>query len=250
MLERFLKKQNESQAEDLTSQVPKHVAIVMDGNGRWATRQGLPRNIGHREGMKKIHEVAKAADDVGVEILTLFAFSTENWGRPKNEVDFILRLPQRFLSSELPKLQKNNVCVKIIGSANELPVHTQVAVNRAAEETKHNTGIVLNLALNYGGRAEITQAVRKLCEDVEQGKKQANDITEQHIEDYLFTSEIPDPDLFIRTSGELRLSNFMLWQMAYSEFVFTDVLWPEFSRQDFFEAVDIYQKRKRRYGSI
>ncbi|MBM7632621.1 isoprenyl transferase [Geomicrobium sediminis] len=250
MLERFLKKQNESQEAGTFLHVPEHVAIVMDGNGRWATKRGLPRNIGHREGMKRIHEITESADDIGVKILTMFAFSTENWGRPQTEVDFILRLPERFIESELPKLMKNNVQVKMMGSNDGLPQHTINAVQKAVNETANNDGIVLNLALNYGGRADITRAVQKLCLEVDEGKRDANSITEQDITESLFSHHYPDPDLFIRTSGEIRLSNFMLWQMAYSEFVFTDVLWPDFSKKDFLEAIDVYQARKRRYGSL
>ncbi|QQK80230.1 isoprenyl transferase [Salicibibacter cibi] len=250
MLGRFFNHQKESQAVDVKTEVPPHVAIIMDGNGRWALKRGMPRNIGHREGMKTIHRIAETANDMGVEVLTLFAFSSENWLRPKTEVDFILRLPERFLSSELPKLQANNVQVRVIGAVEDLPSHTKKAVETAMLETADNDGIILNLALNYGGRSEIVQAVKRLSTEVEQGRYQAEDITEEMISDKLYTSDFPDPDLLIRTSGEIRLSNFMLWQMAYSEFWFTDVLWPDFNADDFAEAISVFQQRKRRYGGV
>ncbi|MBB6449278.1 undecaprenyl diphosphate synthase [Geomicrobium halophilum] len=250
MLDRFLDKQNGTQPVDVHTEVPEHVAIILDGNGRWARKRGMPRNVGHREGMKTIHRITESANEMGVKVLTLFAFSTENWVRPKTEVDFILRLPERFLTSELPKLQANNVQVRLMGAVDELPAHTKKAVDRVAEETAGNDGIMLNLALNYGGRSDIVRAAKKVCEQVQQGNFRPGDINEEMISEHLFTKELPDPDLLIRTSGELRLSNFMLWQMAYSEFWFTDVLWPDFSTEDFVEAIQVYQKRKRRYGGV
>ncbi|SDI94414.1 isoprenyl transferase [Natribacillus halophilus] len=250
MLGRFFNNQKESRSLEVETDVPVHVAIVMDGNGRWALKRGMPRNIGHREGMKAIHRITEAANDIGVKVLTLFAFSTENWLRPQSEVDFILRLPDRFLSHELPKLQANNVQVRIMGSVEALPSHTKKAVETVTKETAANDGLILNLALNYGGRSDIVQAVQQLCEGVEQGRYRADDITEAKLSELLYTADFPDPDLLIRTSGEVRLSNFMLWQMAYSEFWFTDVLWPDFSPEDFAAAVEVYQKRKRRYGGV
>lgn len=250
MLGRFFNHQKETQAVDVKTDVPAHVAVIMDGNGRWALKRGLPRNIGHREGMKTIHSIAETANDIGVQVLTLFAFSSENWLRPKTEIDFILRLPERFLSSELPKLQANNVQVRVMGAVEDLPSHTKKAVETVMHETADNDGIILNLALNYGGRSDIVQALKLLGSDIEQGRCQIEDITEDMISDKLYTSDFPDPDLLIRTSGEIRLSNFMLWQMAYSEFWFTDVLWPDFSTEDFAEAISVFQQRKRRYGGV
>ncbi|MFB5660534.1 isoprenyl transferase [Alteribacillus sp. HJP-4] len=254
MIDRFFSQTRPKQGEDAETiklgRIPSHIAIIMDGNGRWAKKKGLPRVAGHREGMKVINRVVEKADEIGVKYLTLYAFSTENWKRPKTEVDFLMKLPERFLGNELPKLQKNNVKVRVMGDKNLLPSHTSRAVDKAVEETKHNTGIVLNFALNYGSRHELMQAVRTLCEEVEAGKRSALDIDENVLSERLLSSGLPDPDLLIRTSGEIRLSNFMLWQLAYSEFWFTDVLWPDFGEDDLMEAVHIYQTRKRRYGGV
>ncbi|MFZ4454184.1 isoprenyl transferase [Salibacterium aidingense] len=230
--------------------IPSHIAIIMDGNGRWAKQKGLPRVAGHREGMKTITNVVEKANDIGIQFLTLYAFSTENWKRPKTEVDFLMKLPERFLDKELPALQKNNVKVKTIGDPSLLPPHTKQAVDKAVRETENNSGLVLNFALNYGGRHELVEAVRKLGREVEHGHLKPEDITESLFSDRLLTSEIPDPDLLIRTSGEIRLSNFMLWQLAYSEFWFTEVLWPDFNGGHLVEAVQRYQQRKRRYGGV
>lgn len=230
--------------------VPKHVAIIMDGNGRWAKKRGLPRIAGHREGMSVINKIVKQANSLGVEVLTLYAFSTENWKRPKNEVDFLMRLPERYLSVELPKLIEENVRVRLMGSKESLPSHTINAVDDAIEQTKNNTGLILNFALNYGSRDEIVYAIQNIADDVQKGKLDPSSISDELIEQYLMTQELRDPDLLIRTSGEIRLSNFMLWQLAYTEFWFTDVLWPDFSEQHFLEAIKVYQQRTRRYGGI
>lgn len=230
--------------------IPKHIAIIMDGNGRWAKQKGLPRIAGHREGMKVINKVVRRANELGVEILTLYAFSTENWKRPKTEVDYLMKLPERFLSVELPKLMEENVKVRLMGSIENLPEHTRNAVNKAVKETANNTGLILNFALNYGSRFEIVEAMKKISEQIEQGTLSANDVDESLFTAHLMTSELRDPDLLIRTSGEIRLSNFMLWQVAYSEFWFTDVLWPDFSELHLDEAITVYQKRARRYGGV
>ncbi|GAK38474.1 isoprenyl transferase [Paenibacillus urinalis] len=230
--------------------IPKHVAIIMDGNGRWAKRQGLPRIMGHQSGMKAVKRATIAANDLGVEYLTMYAFSTENWTRPRDEVDFLMRLPVDFLSQELDELIEKNVRVKMMGHEEQLPEHTIKAVKEAIEKTKHNTGMVLNFALNYGSRKEITEAVRLLGLKIEAGELQASEITSELIGEHLLTSSLPDPDLLIRTSGELRLSNFMLWQLAYSEMWFTDIYWPEFEKQHLYEAVAEYQQRTRRYGGL
>ena len=230
--------------------VPKHVAIIMDGNGRWAKKRGLPRIAGHREGMSVINKIVKKANSLGVEVLTLYAFSTENWKRPKNEVDFLMRLPERYLSVELPKLIEENVKVRLMGSKDSLPTHTINAVDNAIEKTKMNTGLVLNFALNYGSRDEIVSAIQKIAHEVSVGKLDHNSINDELVGQYLMTQELRDPDLLIRTSGEIRLSNFMLWQLAYTEFWFTDVLWPDFTEQHFLEAIQVYQQRTRRYGGI
>ncbi|MCT8139852.1 isoprenyl transferase [Anaerobacillus sp. CMMVII] len=255
MLEKFSnwisKNEQERKVEDVTIEnVPKHVAIIMDGNGRWAKKRGLPRIAGHREGMSVINKIVKQANSLGIEVLTLYAFSTENWKRPKNEVDFLMRLPERYLSVELPKLIEENVKVRLMGSKDSLPAHTIAAVDNAIEKTKQNTGLVLNFALNYGSRDEIVLAVQNIAKEVSAGKLTADEINDTLVDQYLMTNELRDPDLLIRTSGEIRLSNFMLWQLAYTEFWFTDVLWPDFTEQHFLEAINVYQQRTRRYGGI
>ncbi|MFB4162698.1 isoprenyl transferase [Alteribacillus sp. JSM 102045] len=230
--------------------IPTHIAIIMDGNGRWAKNKGLPRIAGHREGMKVINKVVEKADELGVKYLTLYAFSTENWKRPKTEVDFLMKLPERFLSKELPKLQKNNVKVRIMGDESLLPSHTVQAVRKAVEETSDNTGLLLNFALNYGSRHELVQMMKKTGEDIASGSINPEDIDEEMVSKRLLSNGLPDPDLLIRTSGEIRLSNFMLWQLAYSEFWFTEVLWPDFKDKDLIEAIHTFQQRKRRYGGV
>ncbi|WP_223588512.1 isoprenyl transferase [Neobacillus bataviensis] len=230
--------------------VPEHVAIIMDGNGRWAKKRALPRIAGHHEGMKVVRKTTMLANDLGVKTLTLYAFSTENWKRPKNEVEYIMKLPEEFLGTFLPELVENNVQVKMMGYKDQLPVHTLHAIEKAIEETKHNNGLVLNFALNYGSRAEIIDAVKQVLNDSKSGILKENELDEQVFSSYLMTSEFADPDLLIRTSGEIRLSNFMLWQLAYSEFWFTDVLWPDFSEEHLLEAIEVFQKRQRRFGGI
>ncbi|MDB4868507.1 MAG: isoprenyl transferase [Cohnella sp.] len=230
--------------------IPEHVAVIMDGNGRWAKSRGLPRFAGHHSGMKAVKRIAKAADRIGVKILTLYAFSTENWKRPKDEVDFLMKLPQEFLAIELGELIENNVQVRMMGSREGLPAHTLAAVEEAVHRTEDNTGLILNLALNYGSRSEMVDAVRQLAKEVSQGRLDPDAIEEEHIAGRLLTAGMPDPDLLIRTSGELRLSNFMLWQLAYSELCFTDVYWPEFTDKHFFDAIREYQRRARRYGGL
>ncbi|MEC2073137.1 MULTISPECIES: isoprenyl transferase [Alkalihalophilus] len=230
--------------------VPRHVAIIMDGNGRWAKQKGLPRIAGHREGMKVVNKIVRRANELGVEVLTLYAFSTENWKRPKTEVDYLMKLPERFLGMELPKLMEENVKVRLMGSLDHLPEHTLRAVNKAVHETKDNTGLILNFALNYGSRFEMVEAMKEIALKVEKGELKPSDIDDKVIESNLMTADLKDPDLLIRTSGEIRLSNFMLWQVAYSEFWFTDVLWPDFNEEHFTEAISIYQKRARRFGGV
>ncbi|TCS82974.1 isoprenyl transferase [Tepidibacillus fermentans] len=237
--------------EDLNPfNIPKHVAIIMDGNGRWAKGKGLPRIAGHRAGMEAIKRVAKAANKVGVEIVTLFAFSTENWKRPENEVNFLMGLPQEFLLKEIDELNEQNVQVKIMGFDENLPEHTIKAVREAERRTEKNTGLILNFALNYGSRHEIVHATKSIVHDVLEGKITEQQIDERLLGQYLLTKNYPDPDLLIRTSGELRLSNFLLWQMAYTELYFTSAFWPEFNEQHFIEAIYDYQQRGRRFGAI
>lgn len=230
--------------------IPRHIAVIMDGNGRWAKSRGLPRIAGHHNGMKAVKRIAKAADRIGVKVLTLYAFSTENWKRPKAEVEFLMKLPQEFLAIELEELIENDVQVRMMGRLDGLPAHTLAAVEEAVERTKDNHGLILNFALNYGSRVEIVEAARGLARDVAGGKLDPDAISEEALSAKLLSADLPDPDLLIRTSGELRLSNFMLWQLAYSEFWFTDVYWPEFTERHLFEAIREYQRRARRYGGL
>lgn len=233
--------------------VPSHVAIIMDGNGRWAKIQGKPRKFGHEEGMEAIRRVTMQASNRGVKVLTLYAFSTENWKRPPQEVHFLMQLPIRFFDRFVPELQEKNVKVNMIGSEDKVPSSTKKAINKAMDETKDNTGMVLNFAFNYGGRAEIAKATQALCKKVLNKELSCDDISEELIEEHLFTRSIApyqDVDLLVRSSGEKRLSNFLLWQNAYSEFYFTDLLWPDFNEEVFDTALLEYQKRQRRYGAV
>lgn len=245
----FKKKQTKSSTCELKN-IPSHVAIIMDGNGRWAKKRGLPRIAGHKEGMDAVQVTVRAAVKYNIEILTLFAFSTENWKRPKSEVDFLMKLPKDFLHKYLPELKEKNVRIETIGDFNSLPQHTQDAVAFAKEETKDNDGLLLNFALNYGSRSEIIRAIKQIMNDMNKSQISADILNEEMFTKYLYTEGLSDPDLLIRTSGEKRLSNFMLWQLAYSEFWFTDVMWPDFSEEVLYEALQDYQQRKRRYGGI
>jgi len=232
----------------LQGQIPEHIAIIMDGNGRWAKKRSLPRSAGHHEGMKVVKNVTKLANKLGVRVLTVYAFSTENWKRPKDEVSYLMKLPEEFLGTFLPELIQENVQVRIMGNRDGLPDHTVRAVERAIVETSQNDGLILNFALNYGSRAEIIQAIQEVVKDVKSNK--VDEIDEELFSSYLMSASLPEPDLLIRTSGEMRLSNFMLWQLAYTEFWFTDILWPDFKDEHFYEAIRVYQKRGRRFGGI
>ncbi|SDP24603.1 Undecaprenyl pyrophosphate synthetase [Litchfieldia salsa] len=237
--------------KDVSSEgpIPEHIAIIMDGNGRWAKKRALPRSAGHHEGMKVVKKVTKLASNLGVGILTVYAFSTENWKRPKDEVNYLMRLPEEFLSTFLPELIEENIQVRIMGDKTQLPSHTLNAVEKAVEETKGNTGMILNFALNYGSRSEILSAIEEMMIDYKNNEIDSN-VSEELFSTYLMSSGLKDPDLLIRTSGEMRLSNFMLWQLAYTEFWFSDVLWPDFSEAHLIEAITAYQKRGRRFGGI
>ena len=254
MIERLWAKLGKSSLQPTDSvaleNVPEHVAIIMDGNGRWAKDRGLPRMAGHHSGMKAVKRITIAADRLGVKYLTLYAFSTENWKRPKAEVDFLMKLPQQFLEIELEELIANNVQVRMMGHKEDLPSFTISAVEEAIVKTANNTGLVLNFALNYGSRKEMLEAVKNIAADVQNGHLAIDDIDDKVMANRLLTSGLPDPDLLIRTSGELRLSNFMMWQLAYSELWFTDVYWPEFTEAHFQEAILEYQRRARRYGGL
>ncbi len=233
---------------------PNHVAIVMDGNGRWAQRRGLSRSDGHEEGMKNIRPIVKEAIRNDIKVLSLFAFSTENWKRSLGEVRFIMGLPIRFFSDYMKEIMENNIQVKITGFPDRVPRKTRDAINKAIELTTNNTGLIINIAFNYGGRAEITDAVRRIVQDTEKGKVRAKDIDEAFINQYLMTTQAAQPyedvDLLIRTSGEERLSNFLLWQIAYSEFYFSDLPWPAFTVEEFKAAIASYKQRNRRFGGV
>ncbi|MRN54832.1 isoprenyl transferase [Paenibacillus monticola] len=244
------RKEKHQPVEISPDNIPRHVAIIMDGNGRWAKRRGLPRIVGHRNGMKAVKRATIAADELGVQFLTMYAFSTENWKRPKEEVDFLMRLPVEFLAIELDELIEKNVQVRVMGDMEEVPSYTRKAMEEAVARTEGNTGLILNFALNYGGRKEITDCMQDLGRDIQAGLLSPEEITSALIDSRLLSSGIPDPDLLIRTSGEMRLSNFMLWQLAYSELWFTDVYWPEFDKEHLLQAVAEYQRRTRRYGGL
>ncbi len=244
------KKIHKKNDKEILTNIPEHVAIIMDGNGRWAKGKGLPRIAGHKEGMNNVTKTVRAANKYGVKTLTLYAFSTENWKRPRSEVEFIMKLPKQFLHVYLPEMIENNVQIRTIGEFESLPSHTKEAVQYAVDQTKDNDGLILNLALNYGSRHEILRAMKKIMKEVESSSLSIDDIDEEQLSSYLYTNGFNDPDLLIRTSGEKRVSNFLLWQIAYSELWFTDVLWPDFDESTFVQALKDYEQRKRRYGGI
>jgi len=231
-------------------QLPSHIAIIMDGNGRWAKKRALPRIAGHHEGMKTVKKITRFANAVGIDTLTLYAFSTENWKRPKTEVEFLMRLPEEFLGTYLPELIEQNVQVRMMGNHEMLPDHTKRAIYKAMEETANNDGLILNFAMNYGSRDEIVQAVKSIAAQIQQNEISEDEISEELLSSHLMTKDLTEPDLLIRTSGEVRLSNFMLWQLAYTEFWFTDTLWPDFDEACLLDAIESYQKRNRRYGGL
>ena len=231
-----------------TDRLPEHVAIIMDGNGRWAKKQGLARVFGHQKGVETVHEITTAAAELGLKYLTLYTFSTENWNRPKEEVDAIMTLLLDTIAKERPTLMKNNVRLLTIGDTNRLPDEARKKYLQLIDDTAGNTGLSLVLALSYSSRWEITEAMKRIAHKVESGEMKADDITEQTLTDNMTTACIPDPDLLIRTSGEYRISNFLLWQLAYSEMYFTDCYWPEFTREEFYKALVDYAQRERRFG--
>ena len=232
------------------NKVPKSIAIIMDGNGRWAKKRFLPRTAGHKAGVETIRTVLKECERLNIKYLTLYAFSTENWKRPKLEVDTLMNLLTTYLRNELASLHENNVKLTAVGDLEQLPSTCTKELERAMEITKDNTGVNLNLALNYGGRNDIKNAVLDIVKDVQIGKIKIEDINEETISSHLSTKYVPDPDLVIRTSGEQRLSNFLLWEVAYAEFYFTDIHWPDFDEKELQKAIYAYQKRDRRFGSI
>jgi undecaprenyl diphosphate synthase len=233
-----------------SNSLPKHIAIIMDGNGRWASKRALPRVFGHKAGMEALREVVKACSDIGIKILTVYAFSTENWNRPTDEVSYLMNLLIEYMRKEINELNKNKVKIKILGDISGLPKVTREEVENAARLTENNKGIQFNIALNYGSRAEIISACKRIAEDFKEGKISSEEITEDLISEHLFTKGDIDPDLIIRTSGEKRLSNFLLWQSAYSELVFVEEMWPDFNRKHLEKAIIEYQSRDRRFGLV
>lgn len=230
--------------------LPKHVAVIMDGNGRWAKQQGLPRIMGHRRGVDTLKDILRCCKDWGVKALTAYAFSTENWGRPIEEVDFLMTLFERVLRQELREMKAEDVQIRFVGKLDALPRSLQKEIERSMEETRHNQGIQFTVATNYGGRQEIIQACRAIATQVQQGKLDPDQIDEALFERHLYTTGVCDPDLLIRTSGEMRVSNFLLWQVAYSEIYVTNTLWPDFDRTEFHRALASYQQRDRRFGKV
>jgi len=235
---------------DSVKDVPRHVAIILDGNGRWAKKRFLPRNAGHAAGSRNVEKICEAAWNMGIEYLTMYAFSTENWARPKDEVDALMKLLHNYLKDCINTSKKNNMQVRVIGDVSKLEKGLQERITELEEVSSHNTGLHFQVALNYGSRDEIKRGIRKIAQEVKEGKLEADDIDEDIISAHLDTYGIPDPDLMIRTSGEQRLSNYLLWQLAYSEFYFTDVLWPDFDKKELLKAVEFYQTRNRRFGAV
>ena len=231
-----------------SSRLPRHIAIIMDGNGRWAKRQGLARMFGHKQGVETVHNITVAATKLGIEYLTLYTFSTENWNRPKEEVDALMTLLVDTIAKETPTLMNNNVRLQTIGDISRLPDGARTKFLQCIEQTSVNTGLTMVLALSYSARWEITNAMQEAVRLAQNGSLRAEDVNEQLVSSLMTTRDIPDPDLLIRTSGEYRISNFLLWQLAYSELYFTDCLWPEFTEEELYKAIVDYQKRERRFG--
>ena len=235
---------------DENTKIPQHVAIILDGNGRWARAKGLPRNYGHKQGAKAVEDILVVARDMGIKYLTVYAFSTENWNRPETEVSALMMILRTYLKSSIKKSMKNNVRCQVIGERSKLSQDIQDAINELETTTAGNTGLVFTIAINYGSRDEIVRAVRKISEECTEGTIAPADITEEMISKHLDTGNIPDPDLLIRTCGEQRLSNFLLWQCAYTEFYYTDISWPDFDEAELQKAVDAYGNRNRKFGGL
>lgn len=235
---------------DEIKNIPRHIAIILDGNGRWAKKKFLPRNAGHAAGSKNVEKICSAAWNMGIEYVTMYAFSTENWSRPKDEVDALMKLLYNYLKDCINTSKKNNMQVRVIGDISKLETSLQEKIAELEEVSSYNTGLHFQVALNYGSRDEIKRSIKKIAKEVKEGKLNIDDIDENVISSHLDTYGIPDPDLMIRTSGEQRLSNYLLWQLAYAEFYFTDVLWPDFDKKELEKAVKFYQTRDRRFGNI
>lgn len=250
MLELFKRRYKEKSKEIDMNNIPQHIAIIMDGNGRWAKKRMMPRTMGHKAGVETIRRILKEADRIGVRYLTLYAFSTENWNRPKEEVNALMKLLAEYLRTEVKDLHKNNVILRMSGDISKVPQECKNELENALSLTQNNTGITLNIAFNYGARDEIIRAVRQIANEVKLQNIKEEDITENLFENYLYTKGMPDPDLIIRPSGEKRISNFLLWQCAYSEFWYSDICWPDFKESDLIDAVYDYQNRDRRFGGL
>ncbi len=236
------------QSQIQQDRIPRHIAIIMDGNGRWAKRQGLARMFGHKQGVETVHRITEASAKLGIEYLTLYAFSTENWNRPKEEVDALMALLVETIVKETPVLMRNNVRLQTIGDLSRLPEKTHDKFLECIQQTSQNTGLTLIIAISYSARWEMIQAAKHIAEAVQNGQLLPEDINEEVLSNHLTTAQVPDPDLLIRTSGELRISNFLLWQLAYSELYFTSCLWPEFTEEELYKAIVDYQGRERRFG--
>ena len=236
--------------KELTANLPAHVAVIMDGNGRWAEKNGVSRLSGHNAGMLAMKEIIKRADVMGIKYLTVYAFSTENWNRPKDEVDALMKLLDNYMKTCLTTAKKNRMCVRVLGDKTGLDADIRQRIAELEESTKNNDGLHFQIALNYGGRDEIVRAVKEIAGKVKEGELDPSDITEQYLSDMLDTKGLPEPDLLIRTCNEQRISNFLLWQLAYTEFYFTPVAWPDFSKEELIKAVEAYNHRDRRYGRI
>jgi undecaprenyl diphosphate synthase len=253
--EAFLSKARDAHEEAMLraldpERIPRHVAIIMDGNGRWAKKRKMPRIFGHRRGMETVRRILQAARDIGIEYVTLYAFSSENWTRPRPEVTGLMRLLEEYLRKEVDELDESNVRLLTIGNIEKLPAYARRELDRAKDRLSKNTGQKLVLALNYGGRDEIVTMARRIASEVAAGRLKPAAITPATVEEHLYTAGIPEPELMIRTSGEIRISNFLLWQLAYAEFHITETLWPDLSRAEFFSAIGAYQKRERRFGGV
>ncbi len=231
-------------------QIPNHIAIIMDGNGRWAKKKKMPRNFGHVQGSKNVEKICEDAYHMGVKYLTVYAFSTENWRRPQEEIDALMKLLQSYLETSVKTSTKNNMRVRIIGDTSKLPDGLQKSIAELEDASKDNTGLNFQVAINYGGRDELLRAVKALAKDIKENKTKIDQIDEDVFDEYLDTRGIPEPDLLIRTSGEQRISNFLLWQLAYTEFYFPEVLWPDFDKKELIKAIEYYSSRTRRYGSV
>lgn len=246
----FFKKKNVNTTEVDYDNLPKHIGIIMDGNGRWAKKRGLPRSAGHREGAKTLEKITRFAGDIGIRYITYYAFSTENWKRPSKEVESLMKLMVMYLDDYKRLLGGEDIRIRIIGKREGLSEEILEKIRIVEENTKHNSKITMNIAVNYGGREDIVNAVKNIAQSVKEGKISSDDITEETISSNLYTSYMPDPDLIIRPSGELRLSNFLMWQSAYSELWFSNINWPDFTKDDFLRAISDFQKRNRRYGGV